>query len=318
MATLRRARRKAGPAPAAAEVCFRSPLQTAPPPGSPADRYVGIVSADSATIRLHELRITSHQSRIKCHTMPSLFRPNSLKTNDRNSHEVSHFFEVGKCVLRAPRALPNGASRAEGETSGNRYALPRDLHSCRVERDFNPANSYAVDFLPCCRLPRGTKGRLSRRALCVPARQPGRSTTATNAETPRCSSVARAHESRITSHESRQTKCHRVSNNSWPNSLKTNDWRPREVSHFFKAGRRARRAPRGLPDDAIRAEREKLGNRNARRTSFFTSDSFGLDSRTPAPEDSGYCGCGDEGRTLGGSRWGMTVSDYKFERGGCA
>jgi hypothetical protein len=36
------------------------------------------------------------------------------------------------------------------------------------------------------------------------------------------------------------------------------------------------------------------------------------------PEDSGYCGCGDEERTLGGSRWGMTVSDYKFERGGCA
>ena len=164
-------------APTAADVCFRSPLQTAPPPGSPADRHAGIVSADSMTIRLHELRITSHQSRIKCHTMPSLFRPNSLKTNDPHPHEVSHFFEVGKHARRAPRALPGGARRAEREKSGNRYAL---------------------------------------------------------------------------------------------------------------------------------------------RASFFTSNSFGLDSRTPAPEDSGYCGCGDEGRTLGASRWGMTVSDYRFERGGCA
>ena len=33
-------------------------------------------------------------SQIKCHTMPSLFRPNWLKTKESSPHEVSHFFEA--------------------------------------------------------------------------------------------------------------------------------------------------------------------------------------------------------------------------------
>ena len=48
----------------------------------------------------------------KCHTMPSNFRPISLKTNDRHPHKVSHFFKTGLPLStpeRAPEAAVSGA-----------------------------------------------------------------------------------------------------------------------------------------------------------------------------------------------------------------
>ncbi len=45
----------------------------------------------------HDLNGTTsplRSSQIKCHTMPSLFRPNWLKTKKSSPHEVSHFFEA--------------------------------------------------------------------------------------------------------------------------------------------------------------------------------------------------------------------------------
>ena len=46
---------------------------------------------------------------IKCHTMPSKVRANSLKTNDGGPDEVSHFFGG---LLNEVRREENSASRA--------------------------------------------------------------------------------------------------------------------------------------------------------------------------------------------------------------
>jgi hypothetical protein len=85
-------------------------------------------------------RSRAHNPQIKCHTMPSNFRPNSFKTNDRPPHEVSHFFEgqfAGRRRQRRiqiPRRPPKADSlgmtaKGRGEKQDHRVRAPMRRYS---------------------------------------------------------------------------------------------------------------------------------------------------------------------------------------------
>ena len=104
----------------------------------------------SAPFALRATDFASQQAQIKCHTMQSLLRLISLKTNDRHPNKVTHSCKAGLPLLPASQVSETRPSRLVG-------------------RDFSPAVSSEFKTLPCCR-------RLSRRryAAANPEFVPGR------------------------------------------------------------------------------------------------------------------------------------------------
>jgi len=98
----------------AAEVSLHPPLSFVGRDFNPANHIVPSVPVPPCrrlSRRTKSAASPPNPHQTKCHTMPSHFRPISLKTNDRHPDEVSHLFKVGLPVStqgRAPEATRTG------------------------------------------------------------------------------------------------------------------------------------------------------------------------------------------------------------------
>ena len=70
----------------------------------------------------------------KCHTMPSKFRANSLKTKDGGPHEVSHFFGSSSTKFGVRRTRRAEHFGRDGERQTHPAILVRDFHLARERR----------------------------------------------------------------------------------------------------------------------------------------------------------------------------------------
>src|SRR5271163_2332908 len=91
----------------------------------------------SAPLALRAVNFASHQAQIKCHTMQSLLRLISLKTNDGHPNKVTHNFRIGLPVSTASRAWeinPDGPAGRQMENVRTKIGVLLDT-ACRVEFD---------------------------------------------------------------------------------------------------------------------------------------------------------------------------------------
>jgi len=203
------------------------------------------------------------------HTMPSHFRPISLKTNDRHPNEVSHFFGPALLPCRA------GFQSRRKRSSQNITLLPQAFAARRLRpgRSFGKAERRSESGSVQWDLaggPPGTGAAGATRAekedsanRYAPWRDP--SDVAASAATYKTRNPAQFASEKL------RIKCDTVTLNFRRNSQKTNDGNPNKAKHFFEPGRAwseavdtdTKATAAGLKTPALR-DIQKWKNRNRR------------------------------------------------------